>query len=511
MTSKMHSYITLSQSDNISIALKHLSKGENINNILIQEDIKPGFKFANQKLKIGDSCIRYGSYIGNITRNTNAGACVHTHNLEYRKESAPEIKPSSPPQSPDLKPLKKDYLFDGYVRNNGDVATRNYIGVISTVNCANTVVDEITNYFRFGEGQKLIQSINTNVSLIDGVVPIKHNLGCAMEKNGSGHQLLRNTVSGYAQHPNFCFVIVIGLGCEVNDMSYLAESVPSLKFLSIQKSGGSRKCSDAGINLVQNFLNSQTIEKRVPLPISHLKISLQCGGSDSLSGITANPLLGHSIDKIINAGGTAVLGETPEIYGAEHLLLQRALNNKISDKLKEKILWWEKYTSNLGESMNNNPSLGNIEGGISNIAEKSLGAIAKSGGTALVDVIDYSEKITKSGLIFMDTPGYDPVSVTGHIAGGCNLVCFTTGRGSAFGSFPSPTIKISSNSKLFKTQAEDIDFDAGVILSSNANIQDLADKLLITIIAIASGKKSKSESLGYGYNEFVPWHLGAVL
>lgn len=503
--------IKLHKDDNVSIAINQLKQGQKIGNIIIQEDIPPGYKFANKELKAGDKCYRYGAYIGDITRNVKPGNIIHVQNLSFTQKMFKRSTNSLSKSKSKLVKQNQIKYFKGFIQKNKEVATRNYIGVISTVNCANTVVDEISNYFRFGQGSQTIKEINHDETLLDGIVPIKHNLGCAMQKDGAGHKLLKRTLEGYALHPNFCFVLVIGLGCEVNNMSYIQEQSESIHYLSIQEEGGSKKTSEEAIRLLDSFISNTHFNSRSLVPLSNLKVSLQCGGSDSFSGITANPLLGMAMDKLVENGGTAVLGETPEIYGAEHLLIERAVNKNIANKLIDKVKWWEDYASSLGESINNNPSSGNIMGGISNIAEKSLGAVAKSGSSPLIDVLDYAQRIINSGLMFMDTPGYDPVSVTGHIAGGCNLVCFTTGRGSAFGSFPSPTIKISSNNDLFNNQSQDIDFNAGLVLDAEADMNQIADNLLSKIVNIASGERSKSEDFGYGYNEFVPWHLGAVL
>lgn len=512
LNKKKQRFITLNEKDNVCVALENLKKGERINGFSLKDNINSGFKFSNKQLFAGNDCIKYGSIIGKLSCDVEPGTMIHTNNLTFKNSDVVKKTRESIEKSETKKNLiLRDNTFKGFVRENDEVATRNYIGVISTVNCANTVVDEVTNYFRYGSGKDLINSINKSEVLIDGVIPIKHNLGCAMKKDGTGHQLLRKTLEGYALHSNFCYVIVIGLGCEVNDMSYLGNHSPSIEYLTIQGLGGSNKSSKIAIEKINYFLKFNNLTSRVPVSLSHLKISLQCGGSDSFSGITANPLLGKAVDTIIDYGGTAILGETPEIYGAEHLIMNRAISNSIANKIKDKILWWERYTSSMGESINNNPSTGNLNGGISNIAEKSLGAVAKSGSRPLVDVIDYAEKIESNGFIFMDTPGYDPVSVTGHIAGGCNLVCFTTGRGSAFGSFPSPTLKISSNTNLYLMQCDDIDFNAGTLLDNSCDEDELTNLLVMKIIEIASGYKSKSEINGYGYNEFVPWHQGAVL
>jgi altronate hydrolase len=402
--------------------------------------------------------------------------------------------------------------FQGIVRaegpNAGRVATRNYVGILSTVNCSATVVRGIADHFR---GAGLAGFPN-----VDGVVALTHGSGCGMDTRGEGMQLLRRTLGGYARHANFAGVLVVGLGCEANQISSLlgAEALqegPLLRTFSIQDTGGTSKTIAHGIELVKEMLPHANAVTRQSVPASHITVGLQCGGSDGYSGITANPALGAAVDLLVRNGGTAILSETPEIYGAEHLLTRRAVSRAVGEKLIERIRWWEAYTAREKGEMNNNPSPGNKAGGLTTILEKSLGAVAKGGTTNLVAVYEYAERVAEKGFVYMDTPGYDPVSATGQVAGGANMIVFTTGRGSAYGCAPSPSLKLATNTGLWTKQEEDIDLNCGVIADGEASVDAIGAELFDMMLATASGRKSKSEVHGYGQSEFVPWYLGAVM
>jgi len=411
----------------------------------------------------------------------------------------------------DMKPTRyvdPPATFMGIVRSDGRVATRNYIGLLSTVNCSATVVRGIADAFR-GDALAAFPGV-------DGVVALTHGSGCGMDTHGDGMKLLRRTLGGYARHANFGGVLVVGLGCEANQISSLfgAENLqegPLLRTFSIQDTGGTAKTIAHGIDIVREMLPHANTVKRQPVPASHITVGLQCGGSDGYSGITANPALGAAVDLLVRHGGTAILSETPEVYGAEHLLTRRAVSRAIGEKLIARIKWSEDYTTREKGEMNNNPSPGNKAGGLTTILEKSLGAVAKGGTTNLVDVYEYAEPVTAKGFVFMDTPGYDPVSATGQVAGGANMIVFTTGRGSAYGCAPSPSLKLSTNTALWVKQEEDIDLNCGEIVDGTASVDEVGAQLFQLMLDTASGAKSKSEQHGYGQSEFVPWYVGAVM
>ncbi|MBL8669530.1 MAG: UxaA family hydrolase, partial [Alphaproteobacteria bacterium] len=351
---------------------------------------------------------------------------------------------------------------------------------------------------------------------VDGVAAFVHATGCGMASSGDGYENLQRTLWGYASHPNFAGIVMIGLGCEVAQIEYLKDVYgikdgPLFRVYNIQDVGGTRKSVERGIEIVKEMLPVANQARRQTLPASHIAVGLQCGGSDGYSGITANPALGAASDLLVRHGGTAVLSETPEIYGAEHLLTRRAVSREIGEKLIARIKWWEDYCARNAGEMNNNPSPGNKKGGLTTILEKSLGAAAKGGTTNLVEVYKYAEPIKAKGFVFMDTPGFDPCSATGQIAGGCNIVCFTTGRGSAFGAKPSPSIKLATNTAMYRRMEEDMDINCGTIVDGGASVQEMGEVIFKRILEVASGSKSKSEALGYGDHEFVPWQIGATM
>jgi len=376
------------------------------------------------------------------------------------------------------------------------------------VNCSATVAHGIADAFK---GSALAEFSN-----VDGVVALTHGSGCGMDVQGESMKVLRRTLGGYARHVNFAGVLIVGLGCEANQISALLgaehlEEGPLLRTFSIQDTGGTTKTIARGVAMVKEMLPSANELIREPVPASHLILGLQCGGSDGYSGITANPALGAAVDLLVRNGGTAILSETPEIYGAEHLLTRRAVSREVGEKLIERIRWWEEYTARNRGEMNNNPSPGNKAGGLTTILEKSLGAVAKGGTTNLVAVYEYAEPVTAKGFVYMDTPGYDPVSATGQVAGGANMICFTTGRGSAYGCAPAPSLKLSTNTSLWQRQEEDIDINCGEIVDGTATVNEMGERFFRMMLDTASGKKTKSEQHGYGQNEFVPWYLGAVM
>ena len=499
--------LRLNANDDVVIAARPLSAGVRIveEGVVCLDDIPPGHKLAVRAVARGRPVRRYDQIIGFATQDILPGQHVHTHNLAFEtfeRDYAVGV---------DLKPaarIEQPATFMGIVRPDGRVATRNYIGVISTVNCSASVSRFVAQHFT---PERLAAYPN-----VDGIVPITHSVGCGMDSNGQGMDVLRRTVAGYARHPNFAGVVIIGLGCEANQMGALfqaeqLEQSTLLQPLVIQDSGGTRKTVDAAIAAVESMLPAADLFEREPVPASHLTVGLQCGGSDGYSGITANPALGAACDLLVAHGGTVILSETPEIYGAEHLLTRRAVSQAVADKLIARIRWWEAYTERNNGSMDNNPSPGNKAGGLTTILEKSLGAVAKAGTTNLVDVAEYAQPVTARGLVFMDTPGYDPVSATGQVAGGANLICFTTGRGSVYGCKPAPSIKLATNTALYERMTDDMDVNCGDIIDGRATVQQKGREIFERMLRVASGEPSRSEALGIGNDEFVPWYLGAVM
>jgi altronate hydrolase len=399
--------------------------------------------------------------------------------------------------------------FQGFRRADGRVATRNYIGVVSTVNCSATVSKRVAQHFAAPGALDAYPNV-------DGVVPVTHSFGCCIDHNGEGIQQLRRTIGGFVKHANFAGVLVIGLGCEANQMGalFVAENVasgPMIVPLVMQELGGTQKTIDAAIAAVNAMLPQANRVEREALPVSHLSIALQCGGSDGYSGITANPALGAAVDLLVQHGGTAILSETPEIYGAEHLLTRRAISREVGEKIVDRIHWWEDYAQREKGSIDNNPTPGNKAGGLTTILEKSLGAVAKSGSTPLMGVYRYAEPVDTHGLVFMDAPGYDPMGATGQIASGANLVVFTTGRGSCFGAKPAPSIKLATNTRMFNRMSDDMDINCGDIMDGSATVRQKGQEIFEAILRVASGKKSRSEALGVGDDEFVPWMIGAQM
>ncbi|MFW6586388.1 UxaA family hydrolase [Acinetobacter baumannii] len=499
--------IKLNAKDDVIIAIEDIAQGTYLSEVKIttQNFIPAGHKIALSDKQINEPLLRYGQVIGFATQNIKPGEHVHTHNLgmgEFEKEYA---------WAEDFKITEfektTDY-FMGIRRADGRAATRNYIGLISSVNCSATVIKAVEDHFK-------LKGLDDYPN-VDGIVSLPQSFGCAIGNKTETMAVLRRTIVGYATHTNFAGVILVGLGCESNQIKDILECYNlnesgNLQTYNIQDVGGTRKAIEKGIEIVEQMLPVANKVTREKIPVSELILALECGGSDSYSGISANPILGYAADKIIAQGGTAILSETSEIYGAEHLLTRRAVNKEVGVKLIKRIEWWEDYCQRTGSEMNNNPSAGNKEGGLTTVLEKSLGGISKAGTTNLVEVYEYAEPVTAKGFVFMDTPGYDPLAVTGQIAGGANILCFTTGRGSAFGSKPTPCLKLCTNNKLWERQEEDMDINCGTVISGEETIADVGERLYRMILDMASGKKTKSEEFGYGSQEFVPWIVGSIM
>lgn len=506
----MSSIIHLHKQDNVGVSKAALPAGITLieNDLTLRADIPAMHKVALVPIAKGEAIRKYGQVIGFAGTDIAPGDHVHTHNcvmgdLEKDYGFCRNAVPT------DYVPEAQRATFQGYRRANGKVGTRNYVGILTTVNCSATVARAIAQHFTFSG--ELEQYPN-----IDGVVAFTHETGCGMRSDGEGYETLRRTFDGYARHPNFGGVMMVGLGCETMQVQRVMEESglggsKTFCAYTIQDVGGTRIAVEKGIETLRQMLPLVNEARRETVPASELTLAVQCGGSDAFSGITANPALGVAGDILVRHGGTVIYSETPEIFGAEHLLTQRAATPELAEKLLERIRWWEDYTERNGFELNNNPSPGNKVGGLTTILEKSLGAQAKSGSTQMTGVYLYAEEVKEKGLVFMDSPGFDPVSVTGQIASGANVVCFTTGRGSAFGSKPVPSIKLASNSQLYERMKEDVDINCGGVLDGEYTLEECGEKIFAEILAVASGEATKSELLGYGDNEFNPWKIGAVV
>ena len=499
--------IRLNPADDVVIARVELPAGTTLvkeANVAVATRVPAGHKVAVRDIRAGQPVRRYNQIIGFASRDIRAGEHVHVQNLEMG-DFERDYSFSSDKKATDY--ISPQATFQGIVRADGRVATRNYIGILTSVNCSATVARAIADSFR----NKLEKFPN-----VDGVVALTHKSGCGMASDGEAIDLLRRTMGGYARHPNFFAVQVVGLGCEANQIASLLSTQQlkrhdKLHAYTIQEKGGTSKAIREGDARIEAVLAEANRVKRETVPASHLTLGLQCGGSDGYSGISANPALGAAVDQLVRHGGTAILSETPEIYGAEHLLTRRAVRREVGEKLIQRIKWWEDYTRRNGNEMNNNPSPGNKAGGLTTILEKSLGAVAKGGTTNLVQVLEYAEPVTEKGFVYMDTPGYDPVSATGQVAGGANMICFTTGRGSAYGCKPAPSLKLATNTALWEHQEEDMDINCGTIIDGKESVAEVGRRFFELVLETASGKKSKSELFGYGEDEFAPWVLGATM
>jgi altronate hydrolase len=505
--------VHLRPTDNVAVAARPLAAGLLVQNnghtLQLPGRVGLGHKVALRDIKKGEPITKYGQVIGFASQDIPAGSLVHVHNVAadaFERDYA--FCRECPP--PPARPAPR--TFPGYDRGDGRYGTRNYIAVISTVNCSASTSKYISEKIRAADLLRKYPNV-------DGVVAITHKAGCAMQYDGPDHNQLDRTLAGFAKHPNVAAYILIGLGCETGQAIHLIEhqhliqlngSKQKPQVLTIQECGGIRKTVDAGVGAVAELLPRVNDVKRVPLTLDKIVLGTNCGGSDGNSGVTANPALGVASDLLVAHGGTSILGETPEIYGAEHLLTRRAVSRAVGEKLVERIKWWEWYTSIFGAEINNNPSPGNKEGGLTTIYEKSLGAIAKGGSTALVDVVGYAEPVTAKGLVVMDTPGYDPVSMTGIVAGGANVLVFTTGRGSVFGCKPAPSIKVATNTPMYDHMADDMDINAGVVLDGTP-VAEVGRQIFEEIVAVAGGKKTRSELNGVGEEEFAPWSIGPTL
>jgi altronate hydrolase len=507
-TSQKQQFLRLNAADNIVVAIATAEKGTvTPEGIAAVERIGRGHKMATVAVAAGEPIRKFGQIIGFAKQNIAAGAWVHEHNIGMG-ELSHDYAFTQGATKTEILPLEKQATFQGYRRANGKIGTRNYIGIMTSVNCSATVAGFIADEINKS-------GILNDYKNIDGVVALKMDNGCVIDFRGAIFDILKRTSWGYATNPNMGGVLMVGLGCEGFQIPRFKEAFGivegnTFRTMTIQETGGTRKTVEAGVAAVKEMLPFVNDVKREKCHASELILALQCGGSDGYSGITANPSLGAAVDILVRQGGTAILSETPEIYGAEHLLTRRAATREVGEKLVEVIHWWEDYTKRNLMEMNNNPSPGNKLGGLSTILEKSLGAAAKGGTTTLREVYRYAEQVKAKGFVFMDTPGYDPVSATGQVAGGANMLCFTTGRGSAYGCKPVPSIKLATNSDVYRRMIDDMDINCGDVVEG-VSIADKGAEIFAKILKVASGETTKSEELGYGDNEFVPWQVGAVM
>ncbi|MGV2105818.1 UxaA family hydrolase [Agrobacterium vitis] len=508
VTSVSSPLLRLNMRDNVAVArltLEPVALPE-LGGAQLSTRITQGHKVAVVALQPGQAIIKYGQIIGFATQPIAVGDHVHTQNMAMGDvELAHEFCVDA--QEPVFVP--EPATFMGYQRENGEAGTRNYVAIVSSVNCSATVAKAVAQHY--AQPGRLDDFAN-----VDGVIALTHAGGCAINTATEGYLYLTRTLAGYATHANVGGVVMIGLGCETNQIPALLAAhglTESGRFhtLTIQATGGTRKSIEAAIAAIDSMLPAVNALKRTPQPVSKLKLALECGGSDGYSGISANPALGYAADLLVRHGGTACLAETPEIYGAEHLLTRRAKSPDVAQKLLERIEWWRDYAARGRAELNNNPSHGNKAGGLTTILEKSLGAVAKGGTTRLNAVYEYAERITEPGFVFMDTPGYDPIAVTGQVAGGCNIICFTTGRGSVSGFKPAPSLKLATNTPMYERMQEDMDLNCGTIVTGDETVEAVGQRIFEAVIATASGEPTVSEIYNYGDNEFVPWQVGAIM
>ena len=500
--------IRLDGADNVVVARVEIAKGTPIRTegVTTLHEVPLGHKIATRAIAKGDPILKYNTIIGFAGTDIEPGCWMHSHNVlmdDFQKDYrfGQDYRPTA------LLPADQRATFQGIRRADGRIGTRNYIGVFITVNCSATVARRIANYF---DAERLADYPN-----VDGVVPFVHEQGCGMEMTGEPMDLLRRTLAGYIRHPNMAGAVVCSLGCERNNLARFFEEQSlatgkALKTVIMQQAGGTAAAIEEGKAMVREMLAETNQVTREPCSAEHITVGLQCGGSDGFSGLSANPALGKAVDILVRHGGTAILSETPELYGVEHTLTARARTPEVGRKFVERIEWWLDYNKGRDTQINGRVSPGNNAGGLANIIEKALGGAKKGGSSGINAVYRYAEPVTEHGLVIMDTPGYDPVSATGQIAGGANLICFTTGRGSCFGSFPAPTVKLATNTPMYQRMTGDMDINCGPVIDGTATLDEMGEAIFWKLLAVASGEKSKSEALGVGEDEFVPWPIGVL-
>ena len=508
MPGNISKIIRLDAADNVVIARVALAVGDSIEDegLVVCEAVEAGHKLASRLIRAGEPILKYNTVIGYAACDLAAGSYLHSHNVTFDDvEKDYAFSQRYVPTA--LIPPSQRRTFMGFSRNDGRVGTRNTIGIFITVNCSATVAKKISAYF---DSERLEAYPN-----VSDVVAFVHEQGCGMEMTGEPMDLLRRTLSGMIRHPNIAGALVVSLGCERNNLQRFfeqegLETGKMLRTITMQEAGGTQNAVKLGIEAIKEMLPEANRSERSPCSAEHLMVGLQCGGSDGFSGLSANPALGKAVDILVRNGGTAILSETPEIYGVEQTLTARAVSPEVGQKLVERMNWWLEYSKGRNTQINGIVSPGNQAGGLANILEKSLGGAKKGGSTGLMEVYRYAEQVRTHGFVFMDTPGYDPVSATGQIAGGANLICFTTGRGSCFGSYPSPTIKLASNTPMFQRMKSDMDINCGQVIDGTRSLDDMGEEIFELMLRIASGEQSKSEALGVGEEEFCPWQIGVL-
>ena len=501
-------FIRLDPADNVVVARADVRAGTHApaEGVVAREDVPAGHKIATRAIRKGEPILKYNTVIGYAAGDVEPGTRMHSHNItfgdvlkDYR--FAQDYRPTQ------LLPPQERARFQGIVRADGRVATRNYVGVFVVGNATATIARRIAAAFR---GERLAAFPNVN-----GVVAYVHEGGVGVEISREGMEVLRRTLGGYVRHPNTGAALVIAMGDEDNALGEfmahqgLAEG-PRLKTLRVREAGGTRNAIEAGIALVGRMLPLANEARREPVSAEHIVVGLQCGGSDGFSGLSANPALGVAMDILVRHGGTAILSETTEIYGVEQTLTARAVSREVGQKLVDRMDWWLAHCKARDTQINGRVSPGNHSGGIANVLEKSLGGAKKAGNSPLMEVYEYAQPVAQRGFVFMDTPGYDPVSATGQIAGGANMIAFTTGRGSCFGSVPAPTVKLASNTPMYERMAGDMDVNCGTVIDGTATLEAVGREIFGRILRHASGEPTKSEALGVGENEFVPWPLARL-
>lgn len=508
MTDAVNPVIRLDPADNVVVARLELPLGLRIasEGVTTNHEVPMGHKVATREIAKGEPILKYNTVIGFAGEDIQPGDWLHSHNV-LMGDVQKDYRFSQDYQAPNLLPPDARAQFMGYRRADGRVGTRNMIGIFITVNCAATVARKISQYF---DEERLADYPN-----VDGVVAFVHQQGCGMEMTGEPMDLLRRTLAGYIRHPNTAGALVCSLGCERNNLAEFfaeqgLETGKMLRSITMQHIGGTAAAIEEGKRVIREMLEDANKTERSPCSAEHLTLGLQCGGSDGFSGLSANPALGKAVDILVRHGGTAILSETSELNGIEHTLTARAKTPEIGQKLLNRLDWWRTYSEGRDTQFNGRVSPGNNAGGLANIIEKSLGGSKKGGSSGINEVYEYAHPVTEKGLVIMDTPGYDPVSATGQIAGGANLVCFTTGRGSCFGSYPAPTIKLATNTPMYGRMGGDMDVNCGQVIDGDKTLDEMGQEIFAKILAIASGEKSKSEALGVGEEEFAPWQIGVL-
>ena len=507
MNDRPNPFIRLDPADNVVVARINVEAGTFApsEGVAAREAVPAGHKIAARLIAKGEPVLKYNTVIGFATEDIEPGTRMHSHNISFG-DVEKDYRFAQDYRPVDLLPPQERARFQGIVRADGRVATRNYVGVFVVGNASASVARKIAASFR----GRLSDFPNVN-----GVVPFVHEGGGGIEMASEGVEVLRRTLGGYIRHPNIGAALVIGLGDEDNELhEFMAHQGlregPRLRTLVVRDVGGTRKAIEAGVALVREMLPLANQARREPVSAEHIVVGLQCGGSDGFSGLSANPALGVAMDILVRHGGTAILSETPEIYGVEQTLTARAVSAQVGQKLVDRMNWWLKHAEGRDTQINGRVSPGNNAGGIANVLEKSLGGAKKAGNSPMMEVYEYAEPVTQHGFVFMDTPGYDPVSATGQIAGGANMICFTTGRGSCFGSLPAPTFKLASNTPMYERMVGDMDINCGTIIDGVATLQQVGEAIFEAVLRHASGEPTKSEALGVGENEFVPWPLSTL-